>query len=82
MGYTIQVMCRCDGTGRRTGLKIPRWQHRAGSTPATGTNKKGHLERCPFFLCFAAYGQGVGGGHIPVSDEREEAGWSRTVEDR
>ncbi len=31
---------RCpDGEiGRRKGLKIPRWQHRAGSTPAPGTN--------------------------------------------
>ncbi len=25
--------------GRRKGLKIPRWQHRAGSTPAPGTAK-------------------------------------------
>ena len=24
--------------GRRTGLKIPRWQHRVGSTPTTSTN--------------------------------------------
>ena len=23
--------------GRRKGLKIPRWKHRAGSTPAPGT---------------------------------------------
>ncbi len=26
---------RCGGIGRRKGLKIPRWQHRAGSSPAT-----------------------------------------------
>ena len=26
--------------GRRKGLKIPRWQHRAGSSPAPGTNHK------------------------------------------
>jgi hypothetical protein len=32
---------RCLGgeIGRRKGLKIPRWKHRAGSTPARGTNK-------------------------------------------
>ena len=29
--------CRCVGIGRRSGLKIHRWQHRAGSSPATGT---------------------------------------------
>ena len=29
--------CRCDGIGRRSGLKIHRWRHRAGSSPATGT---------------------------------------------
>ena len=29
--------CRYDGIGRRSGLKIHRWRHRAGSTPATGT---------------------------------------------
>ena len=34
--YNILVR-RCDGIGRRNGLKIRRWQHRAGSTPATGT---------------------------------------------
>ena len=28
---------RCDGIGRRSGLKIHRWRHRAGSSPATGT---------------------------------------------
>ncbi len=31
--------CRCDGIGRRSGLKIHRWRHRAGSSPATGTNR-------------------------------------------
>ena len=33
-------MCRCDGIGRRAGLKIPWWQHRVGSTPTTGTIQK------------------------------------------
>ncbi len=32
-------ICRCGGIGRRKGLKIPRWRHRAGSSPATGTIK-------------------------------------------
>ena len=27
--------------GRRTGLKIPRWQHRVGSTPTTSTTSPG-----------------------------------------
>ena len=31
---------RDGGTGRRTGLKIQRWQQRAGSIPAPGTNLK------------------------------------------
>ena len=31
-------MRRCDGIGRRARLKISWWQHRAGSTPATGTS--------------------------------------------
>ena len=29
--------CLGGGTGRRKGLKIPRWKHRAGSIPALGT---------------------------------------------
>lgn len=29
--------CRCGGTGRRPGLKIPCWQQRTGSIPVTGT---------------------------------------------
>ena len=28
---------RCDGIGRRDGLKIRWWQHRVGSSPTTGT---------------------------------------------
>ena len=27
----------CGGIGRRKGLKIPWWQHRAGSSPATSS---------------------------------------------
>ncbi len=32
--------CWCDGIGRRTGLKIQRWQHRTGSTPVTSTTSE------------------------------------------
>ena len=35
--YNIPVMCRCDGIGRRSGLKIHRWRQRTGSSPVTGT---------------------------------------------
>ena len=45
---------RCLGgeIGRRTGLKIPRSNIRAGSTPARGTNKfKGLGENQALFYC-------------------------------
>ena len=32
--------CRCGGTGRRTGLKIPGSRERTGSIPVTGTTSK------------------------------------------
>ena len=32
--------CRCDGIGRRSGLKIHRWRQRTGSSPVTGTTLK------------------------------------------
>ena len=38
--YRNDYTCRCDGIGRRSGLKIHRWRHRAGSSPATGTKIK------------------------------------------
>jgi hypothetical protein len=31
------MMCQGGGTGRRTGLKIPRWRHCVGSIPTLGT---------------------------------------------
>ena len=34
------VISRCDGIGRRAGLKIRSWRQGAGSTPATGTKKR------------------------------------------
>ena len=33
-------ICRCDGIGRRSGLKIHRQRWRAGSSPATGTSSE------------------------------------------
>ena len=33
----LLFVCRCDGIGRRSGLKIHRQRWRAGSSPATGT---------------------------------------------
>ena len=35
--YNITYTCRCDGIGRRSGLKIHRWRQRTGSSPVTGT---------------------------------------------
>ena len=36
-------VCPGGEIGRRKGLKIPRWKHRAGSTPAPGTIPKNHI---------------------------------------
>lgn len=33
----VSHICRCDGIGRRSGLKIHRWRQRTGSSPVTGT---------------------------------------------
>ena len=46
----IKPACRNGGIGRRKGLKIPRWQHRIGSTPIFGTNKKTTLDFLWWFL--------------------------------
>ena len=35
--YNKSRTCRCDGIGRRSGLKIHRWRQRTGSSPVTGT---------------------------------------------
>ena len=40
MLYNTQAPCRCDGIGRRDGLKIRWWRHRVGSSPTTGTIKE------------------------------------------
>ncbi len=50
--YIICVLpCRNDGIGRRAGLKIPWWQHRAGSTPASGTKTAVPHRGAAVFLC-------------------------------
>ena len=41
------LACRSGGIGRRAGLKIPWWRHRAGSTPACGIDF-----RSPFWDSF------------------------------
>ena len=33
-------ICWCGEIGRRKGLKIPRWQHRTGSSPVTSTTSE------------------------------------------
>ena len=44
----------CGGIGRRKGLKIPRGQPRAGSSPATSS--KGTCEKhVPLFFCITIY---------------------------
>src|SRR6185436_6703630 len=42
----IALPCRDGGTGRRTGLKIPRWQHHGGSIPPPGTRTSAFATRC------------------------------------
>ena len=45
-----KLIRRCDGIGRRDGLKIRWWRHRVGSSPTTGTNKKGIASAVPFLF--------------------------------
>ena len=45
----IIYICQHGGIGRRTGLKIQRWQHRAGSTPAAGIMIKTRFLNLVFF---------------------------------
>ena len=42
---------RCGGIGRRKGLKIPRWQHRAGSSPATCSKENYGKNIVVLFFC-------------------------------
>ena len=62
------MRCRCGGTGRHKGLKIPRRKKRTGSIPVTGTKKKHSLGSASFW-----YQEGTGiepiqmqmpGGHL------------------
>ena len=46
----IKPACRNGGIGRRKGLKIPRWQHRIGSTPISGTKRKDGLLSSSFLF--------------------------------
>lgn len=48
--YDIIYICQHGGIGRRTGLKIQRWQHRAGSTPAAGIMIKTRFLSLVFFI--------------------------------
>ena len=48
--YDIIYICQHGGIGRRTGLKIQRWQHRAGSTPAAGIMIKTRFLSLVFFV--------------------------------
>ncbi len=36
---SLTLLGQGGGTGRRTGLKIPRWRHCVGSIPTLGTKK-------------------------------------------
>lgn len=54
--YDIIYICQHGGIGRRTGLKIQRWQHRAGSTPAAGIMiKTGFLSLVFFYFLLFSY---------------------------
>ncbi len=57
----INRISRCDGIGRRVGLKIQWWQHRAGSTPATGTRKEPTFvyDKCGFFSTKSVLTDGI-----------------------
>ncbi len=55
----VSFIRRNDGIGRRTGLKIPRWQHRAGSTPASGTKNRQTSQKSVDFTFFALHFGGL-----------------------
>ena len=50
-----KINCRCGGIGRRKGLKIPRSNIRAGSSPASGTTKIVRNFLAIFFLPLVFY---------------------------
>ena len=47
---TILLKRRCGGIGRRKGLKIPRFNDRAGSSPASGTKNRQSLLGLSIFV--------------------------------
>ncbi len=50
----VVIVCCCGGTGRRKGLKIPRWKHRVGSIPISSTTSSRtsyHSRRLFFYIC-------------------------------
>ena len=53
--YDIIYICQHGGIGRRTGLKIQRWQHRAGSTPAAGIMIKTRFLSLVFFYLIVEF---------------------------
>ena len=53
--YDIIYICQHGGIGRRTGLKIQRWQHRAGSTPAAGIMIKTRFSDLVFFYLIVEF---------------------------
>ena len=57
--YDIIYICQHGGIGRRTGLKIQRWQHRAGSTPAAGIMIKTRFLSLVFLL-FILFAEVIG----------------------
>ena len=51
----VLIFGRCGGTGRRKGLKIPRWKHRTGSIPVSGTKgtkRQGVASPLGFFFLY------------------------------
>ena len=55
---TIHILCRCGGTSRRKGLKIPRWKHRTGSIPVSGIwpyIQRSFAEYRAFFVLISVY---------------------------
>ena len=68
-GIRLTTICRCDGIGRRSGLKIHRQRWRAGSSPATGPCEAS--EKSEAFLC--VFGENGGKG-LGVHGRREGCG--------
>ena len=48
-------ICRDGGTGRRTGLKIPRSKDHEGSTPSLGTKKQPSKKGLFLIIIFIAW---------------------------